>query len=1134
MATFGGFAGGLAQSLQNLPGMLQQKNQEELRQKQFAEQMRQQRVAEDTKFFSEGRARLDEVIDTDPTQAPAFAEFLMGQWEEKNNVKAPSLFRKQLKEDPAGTLDALATAGPEKARQVMSDSQAFMNFFPAMLKAKSALKVKEQERVGEAVTAAGPALAEEFDKKFPGYNDAVKQAAVAEAQLNAAITKNAPQAKIAALQARVDSLKEKLDKGMPDGVKLAIAEAGGDPRAASIVDIANALDTARQRGVKTAGETERVKEREKTLGGFEANLDPLGVRAAEQRIAEAGLTKGAEERAKAAEATFSPADAAAQGVAPGTKILGPGGVPATGVPRLPEMVKIDIEDARKDVEGMKSAEESERRISLVQQLYNETDWRTGPISGKLQRKWLESLHAMGVSSETLDKVTSINQLIKLAVLPLVKDLRPVSNEERQYVYEALSVEDAPEAAVKRSLQIIMEDIKYNKSLAEAGSEYLRGDPRKSAYQDVRASKLGKVREDITTGRKTNPLFPGGKADKNPDVIETKKIVYDELKGAHPFVQQVIPAMIDLESGFNPKVTHAADKKGERAVGIGGVKPSSGANFGMGVAPLEDPNDRAGTVRFMMSAVPKLLQRYDGNLKDAMIAYNQGIGTVDAYRAGKDNDPVIAARYKEGEKYYEIVRSKMSKGKSGLSAWDQLRAIADPSEKSRFAPAGFRPEGKLFKNTTARDVGRFGLEAGLGTVGSVAGAVVGGPPGAVIGGGIGAGVGSGIASATFDPKESPVAEAVKTTAFSMVGGAIFNKVASKLVGQSTFTPEGRAYYDMLAKAGRKDLAQPHELLESATVRNLGSYGKASLVMGQRLERIAEEGRAVLGSQADDYVNQFLVMDAKAKAGYQVVDQLSNRLSLKLGPVEGLVKQQMGRHKVSMDPVLKAEWDKLTNPQLGGKATLEQLQVWRSDAWASWRNLRRTNPDAADDLQQTIRFVSDRMDETIEKLSPAAAAAGRQARADWKLHTQGQALEEMILRATPKGLNAPSGETLLSLIRPDKLKKLPTDLAPEQIEFLRAYGTALKASQQHSQAFGFGARMGEVVGVGSLAIGQATPATGFMALAPSAVAKLLLNPKVRHLLIEGIKLDPASEAGYRAGTQLMALIAEQTVRTPNAKE
>ena len=85
--------------------------------------------------------------------------------------------------------------------------------------------------------------------------------------------------------------------------------------------------------------------------------------------------------------------------------------------------------------------------------------------------------------------------------------------------------------------------------------------------------------------------------------------------------------IQQESGFNPQ----ARNRRTGATGLGQVMAATAQDPGFGVAPLRDRLDPVENLRFSAEYMRAMLDKYDGDYRLALAAYNAGPGVVD--RAG---------------------------------------------------------------------------------------------------------------------------------------------------------------------------------------------------------------------------------------------------------------------------------------------------------------------------------------------------------------------------------------------------------------------------------------------------------------------------------------------------------------------
>ena len=114
-------------------------------------------------------------------------------------------------------------------------------------------------------------------------------------------------------------------------------------------------------------------------------------------------------------------------------------------------------------------------------------------------------------------------------------------------------------------------------------------------------------------RTTRPVATSSRAAAFDDVIV-------EQAGAHRISPDLVRAVIQIESGFNPR---AVSPKG--AMGLMQLMPATASEFGV-LNPFEPrENIRAG-----VAYLRRLLDRYGHDLELALAAYNAGPGAVDRY------------------------------------------------------------------------------------------------------------------------------------------------------------------------------------------------------------------------------------------------------------------------------------------------------------------------------------------------------------------------------------------------------------------------------------------------------------------------------------------------------------------------
>jgi hypothetical protein len=91
--------------------------------------------------------------------------------------------------------------------------------------------------------------------------------------------------------------------------------------------------------------------------------------------------------------------------------------------------------------------------------------------------------------------------------------------------------------------------------------------------------------------------------------------------------EVFVRQIQQESSFNPQ----ARNRRTGATGLGQVMAATAQDPGFGVTPLRDRLDPVENLRFSAEYMAAMLNKYDGDYRLALAAYNAGPGRVD--RAG---------------------------------------------------------------------------------------------------------------------------------------------------------------------------------------------------------------------------------------------------------------------------------------------------------------------------------------------------------------------------------------------------------------------------------------------------------------------------------------------------------------------
>jgi soluble lytic murein transglycosylase-like protein len=144
----------------------------------------------------------------------------------------------------------------------------------------------------------------------------------------------------------------------------------------------------------------------------------------------------------------------------------------------------------------------------------------------------------------------------------------------------------------------------------------------------------------------------------PSTVSTISNRYDDLvlehAGRHNLRPELVRAVIQVESGFNPRARSAAG-----AMGLMQLMPQTATSLG-----VTNPYDPAQNIRGGTAYLRQLLDRYSGDEELALAAYNAGSGAVDRY--GRRVPP-----YQETRNYVKKV---------GSAAGRQLPAVSLASAK----------------------------------------------------------------------------------------------------------------------------------------------------------------------------------------------------------------------------------------------------------------------------------------------------------------------------------------------------------------------------------------------------------------------------------------------------------------------
>lgn len=128
--------------------------------------------------------------------------------------------------------------------------------------------------------------------------------------------------------------------------------------------------------------------------------------------------------------------------------------------------------------------------------------------------------------------------------------------------------------------------------------------------------------------------------------------YAKKNGLDP---RLFTAQIKAESNWNPKAVSPVG-----AQGLGQVMPDTARQPGFGVSPLADPWDPNENLRFSSEYMSKMLNRYNGDHRRALAAYNWGAGNADKWDGNLNNLP------EETRNYITKIEQEMAQGPGALS------------------------------------------------------------------------------------------------------------------------------------------------------------------------------------------------------------------------------------------------------------------------------------------------------------------------------------------------------------------------------------------------------------------------------------------------------------------------------------
>jgi hypothetical protein len=157
---------------------------------------------------------------------------------------------------------------------------------------------------------------------------------------------------------------------------------------------------------------------------------------------------------------------------------------------------------------------------------------------------------------------------------------------------------------------------------------------------------------------------------------------DERATAHGIRPELVRAVIQVESGFNPR---ARSPKG--AMGLMQLMPGTAAELGVG-NPFDPEQNIRGGVAYLRS----LLDQFEGNEELALAAYNAGPNAVSRY--GHNVPP-----YRETRDYVEKVRKRTAVATQPRNIVYRVTEIVDGEEVVRYT--NVKPKSGQFEVVQAR-------------------------------------------------------------------------------------------------------------------------------------------------------------------------------------------------------------------------------------------------------------------------------------------------------------------------------------------------------------------------------------------------------------------------------------------------
>lgn len=1159
MASFGGFAGGMAQSINQWMPMLGKQDEDALRQKQFEEQMRQKKLEENAAWVKQRQEGYKNVLAADPEKAPLYMQSVLKEWEEREGTKVPSMLRALFDNDPDEAFETLSAMPPEMTQQAVGSNKAFNEFFPMALQAKAARKAQVTEQASNAAVQGEAALLEGAEKQAveKGIPKVFGQLWAATQARQNLVAANPNDARIGGFDKRIEALQNTAMKLSNDpSVMKALLSAGQDPTSAFQMGVPFQQATAAQgaREALQAGSVEEEKAFGQKAGASRFDLSPQGLQQGRFDVEKAGATTKAQEIGRF-EAQTSPAGTLALDTAKTRELVGKSF--ESGLTFAREHSKM----------GQIAMEQRNKAIALSNAL--KITGPGGAIKGSMKAAISKALGGFfpGVDVAAYETIDSL-------ILALAKeDLRlmaPVTGTDVKIELASQPNYKMTEQARQELVDLILARANRGFDLANRATAYLgavQSNQTKEGYDSVYNKYLsdwGEAGPGAGVGLGGQGTKPGGGAGSAPTpprggggtppatggISSLPPELKDDVAQIRFAVAQLPPesrnralAVAQIESGFRTNPVHLRpDGKPQLDVkGAWGLKQSTMENPGFpGVRPLkgEEQSDVVKQAIFSNQYLAALTTHY-GSQRLGLAAYNAGPGTIDAYFEGKGGkDAKIKERAEAGFQYADKVLSAMSGENPTGDVKGKRQSVVKNVARAAVELATTFGMGKVVGG--AAEVA--GRAAGLGEAAlsrSVAGSTL-------LGETTGAFAGSKLAGA-FD--EVPDADRQATIAAGLTAASgPFGALIGRMVGPKGLSENGKALVNALQKAGEPNLILPGSAVESRFVRtlqNIGDEASFTNIITTRKDAINQ----VLGKSGDAYASDMIAAKAKATTFYGLVDDLMGNQKINMYYPKNLMRATMkladeGKY------ILQPETRKWFNTIIEGKDTMTTLEVdnLRKVIFDEWRHafnqgeFGRATAQSRQ-LADLAHYFDDVVDEAMRK-HPVEYQYYKQARAASLQGLQGDAIADLLAKAAK---NSPDGtidgKALLRYL-PD-YRNGAVKLTPEQGDFLKELGKALVANQEKPSTFRIIARQAEFGGLVGIATGAGTyaatgdPETAFgtgaaagaaLMLAPSGIAKLMASETGRKLFMKAWHASvngPNTEAAFRAGSQLSAFLAQNAI-------